>query len=214
MAQAGTAVEAGVFLALQLHLADQGLDLLGFQLHPAPLAQLWRQCQIAKANSHQSGHIQILGLEQTAHFPVFTPGQRHLVPVVGALFRAAGIFDAVEFGHTIFEQHAIEHGLALFRGHAATDAHCVLTDEAIGRVHQAMRQLPVGGEQQQPGGIDVQTPYLHPAHALQAWQIIKHRGASFRIVARTHFAGWLMVHDHALNNVFFRLHFNNPAIHT
>lgn len=62
-------------------------------------------------------------------------------------------------------------------------------------MHEAVGKLTIGGEQQQAGGVDVQTPYLYPAHALQSRQVIKHRGAPFWIIAGAHFAGglWYMI---------------------
>ena len=134
--------------------------------------------------------------------------------MIGAFFGATGIFDAVELGNAVFQQDTIQHGLALFLGHAATHAHGIFTDKTVGGVHQPVGQLTIGGEQHHAGGVDIQPADLDPAHPLQARQVIEHRRAPFRVVARAHFSRRLVVHNDPLNGIFFGLHFNHPAIYT
>src|SRR5690606_15382209 len=55
-AQAGTAIQAGVLLALEADLRRHGVELLFAQVHPATSLQLRRQRQVAEADTDKTRH--------------------------------------------------------------------------------------------------------------------------------------------------------------
>ncbi len=62
-------------------------------------------------------------------------------------------------------------------------------------MHQAVGQLSVIGEQQQTGGVDIETPDGYPAAIAQARQILKNGVPPFRIAAAGHLTHRFVVHQ-------------------
>src|SRR5690606_30823504 len=117
-----------------------------------------------------------------------------VVPVVEA-HTAWGFLDVGELGRAVFEHDA---GLELFDhffGDFATHAHRVLAVHLVGGVHQAVGQLAVSGEHQQPSGVDVQAADVDPAAFFQARQAVEYGRAAFRVVAGADFAIRFVVED-------------------
>src|SRR5690554_1948735 len=115
-------------------------------------------------------------------------------PGVDAL--AAELLNIGEAGRTIFEHDPFDHGYHMFPTHLAHDPHSIFTLDLGRRMHQAVGQLAIRGEQQQSTGIDIQTANGYPALALETRQTLEHGTPSFRILARTQLAFRLVVHDH------------------
>src|SRR5690606_5739933 len=110
---------------------------------------------------------------QTAHFAVATFHHHAVIPVVEA-FAAGGFLNVGEFGRAVFQHHTGFQQLDHFLGHFTPDTDGIFAIHLVGRVHQAVGQLTVGGEHQQPSGVDVETADVDPAAFFGPWQTIKH----------------------------------------
>ncbi|MNI25793.1 hypothetical protein D3C73_794690 [compost metagenome] len=112
-------------------------------------------------------------------------------------FTAWRLLDVGELGRAIFKDNtrlqALDHLVVDF----ATHTHRVFTVHFVGRVHQAVGQLTVGGEHQQTGGVDVQATDVDPATLFRARHLVKHGRTTFRIDTGADFAVGFVVHDHA-----------------
>lgn len=95
-------------------------------------------------------------MKDAAHFAFVAFFQDHVIPVVGAFTTA--IFNIVEFSDTIFQLHAIDQALHVRFSQHAHHAHRIFALDFITGVHQAIRQLARGGEEQQTAAIDIQPP--------------------------------------------------------
>ena len=122
-------------------------------------------------------------------------------------FAAGRFLDVGELGRTILEHHAILEVLQHFLGDFATYTHCVFAVHLIGRMHQAVGQLTVSGEQQQASGVDIEATDIDPAAFFGARQTIEYGGAAFRVITGADLAIRLVVDQHAANRAgdFFAL---------
>src|SRR5262249_24533155 len=118
-----------------------------------------------------------------------------VVPVVGAL--AAAILDRVELARLALELHAAEQALLLLVREPAQQPHRVLALDLEARVHEAVGELAVGGEDQQPAGVEVEPAHRPPAPAIHLGQLLEHGGPALGVVARDDLALGLVVHQHA-----------------
>ncbi len=84
----------------------------------------------------------------------------------------------------------------LGRGLAA-HAHSVLAFDFGGRMHQAIRQFTIGGEQQQAGSIDIEPANCNPASPSQFRQGVENCRAAFRIMTGANLAQRFVIGDHA-----------------
>ncbi|VVO40206.1 hypothetical protein PS691_05668 [Pseudomonas fluorescens] len=112
-------------------------------------------------------------------------------------FATWSLLDVGELRRAVFEDHAgfqtLDHLVIDF----ATYTYRVFTVHLVGRVHQTVGQLTVGGEHQQTGGVDVQTTDVDPATFFRARHFIEHGRTAFRVVTGADFTVGLVVHDHA-----------------
>src|SRR3546814_14360209 len=97
----------------------------------------------------------------TANLAVTAFHHHAVIPMVEA-FTAGRLLDVGEACRAVFEHHAglqpFDHLVVDFPTHP----HRVLAVHFIGRVHEAVGQFAVGGEQQQAGGVDVGTNDIYP----------------------------------------------------
>ncbi|MCY1425465.1 hypothetical protein D9M71_412530 [compost metagenome] len=112
-------------------------------------------------------------------------------------FAARRLLDVAELGRAVFQHHAVLQALDHVLVDLAAHTHGVFAVHLVGRVHQAVGQFAVGGEQQQAGGVDVQAADVDPAAGAQARQAVEHGRAAFRIVAGADLAFRLVVDQHA-----------------
>ncbi|VVN49322.1 hypothetical protein PS639_06323 [Pseudomonas fluorescens] len=112
-------------------------------------------------------------------------------------FAAGCLLDVGELGRAVFEDDACLQALDHLVIDFATHTDCVFTVHFVGRVHQAVGQLTVGGEHQQTGGVDVQTTDVDPATFFRARHLVEHGRTAFRVVAGADFTVGFVVHDHA-----------------
>ncbi|MCY1227991.1 hypothetical protein D9M72_402840 [compost metagenome] len=117
-----------------------------------------------------------------------------------------------ELRRTILQHHATLEVLEHFLGDLTTHTHRVLAVHLVGRVHQAVGQLTVGGEQQQAGGVDVQAADVDPAADLRARQTLENGRTAFRIIAGADFAFRLVVDQHATNVFSFLFALEQTAV--
>jgi len=108
---------------------------------------------------------------------------------------AADHADVVEAGRAVVQLHARLQAFDGFVGHLAMYAAKIFTLQAALRVHQRIGELPVGGEQQQARGVDVQATHRDPARILEARQLFENGGTAVGIFARGHHALGLVVDD-------------------
>ncbi len=140
-------IDLGFGLRRQVDQTAQVVHFRQFQLLPAAARDGAIQLDVAVADPHQTAHLHFLGFPQAAHFTVATFGQGDVEPLVQTL--AASRLDLVELGHAVFQLHALAQALQHGFGDLAKHAHRVFTIHFVARVHQAVGQLTVGGEQQQ-----------------------------------------------------------------
>ena len=204
-------IDLGLGLVRQVDQAAQVVHLGQFQLLPAAAGDAAIQLDVAVADTHQAAHLHFLGFPQAAHFPVAALGQGDVEPLVQPF--TAGRLDLVELGHAVFQLHALAQALQHGFGDLAKDAHRVFPLHFVARVHQAVRQFTVGGEQQETGGVDVEAADRNPAGAIHLGQTIKHGGTSFRIVAGAHLPFGLVVGQHAADHFLCGAGLDLVAIH-
>src|SRR5574343_847985 len=155
------------------------------------------QTDITKTHADQAADGQAEVLEHAAHFAVTAFTDHHVVAAVGALFGTALFAAALEHRRAVFQLHALGHFLHLLAGQLAQHAHRVLAVELEAGVHHAVGQLAASGNQQQAGGVHVQTADGHPAAGFGLRQAVEHGNATFRVVTGDDLAFLLVVHDHA-----------------
>jgi hypothetical protein len=131
-------------------------------------------------------------------------------PLISALATAGP--DLVKTSHAVLEHDAglqpLEHRLVDFAEHP----HRVLTLDLMRRVHQPVGQLAIGGEQQQPEGVEVQPSNADPASTAHPRQGLEDRRAALRIVGRAHLAHRLVVDQHPGRTGLHPLAGNQPAL--
>ncbi len=129
-------------------------------------------------------------------------------------FAAWCLLDVGELGRAVLEHDTRLQALEHLVIHFPTYAHGVFAVHFVRRVHQAVGQLTVSGEQQQTGGVDVQTADVDPTTFLGAWQAIKHGRATFRVVAGADLAIGLVVHDHPARRLGRLFTLDQLAVHS
>ncbi|MNO61190.1 hypothetical protein D3C76_518300 [compost metagenome] len=107
------------------------------------------------------------------------------------------LLDVGELGRAVFQHYAGFQALDHLVVDFTTHTYRVLTVHLVGRVHQAVGQFTVGGEQQQAGGVDVQAADVDPAAAAQTRQAVEYGRTAFRIVAGADLAFRLVIDQHA-----------------
>ena len=109
---------------------------------------------------------------------------------------AADHRDVVEMRRAVFELDAalefFEHLVRHFAVHAAD----VFALDLRARMHQRVGEIAVGRQQQEARRVDVEPADRDPARAFQERQLLEHRRAAFRIVARRDDAFGLVVDEH------------------
>src|SRR5450830_1318769 len=182
----------------QADLGTEDINLVLGHFTPATHRQVGVEEHRTETHALQTADHQTLGFPQTTYFAVTTFHHHAVVPVVET-FTARRFLDIAELRRTVFEHHAgLEPGNHLFV-HFTTDTDRVLAVHFVGRVHQAVGQLTVGGEHQQTGGVDVQAADIDPAAFFRTRQLVEHGRTAFRVVTGADFAVGFVVHDHAAN---------------
>ncbi|RMS54765.1 hypothetical protein ALP64_204055 [Pseudomonas syringae pv. actinidiae] len=181
---------------MQTDFGRQNVDFVLAHFAPAAHWQVGVEEHRPITHALQAADHQPLGFPQATHFAVTAFHHHAVVPVVEA-FAARSLLDVGKTGRPIFENHAVleaqQHVVIDF----ATHTHRVLTVHFERGVHQAVGEFTVGGEHQQPGGVDVETTDVDPAAFFGARQTIEHGRTAFRVVTGADFAIGLVVHDDA-----------------
>ncbi|MNO92196.1 hypothetical protein D3C76_837630 [compost metagenome] len=116
-------------------------------------------------------------------------------------FTAWRLLDVGELGRAVFKDNASLQTLDHLVIDFTTHTYRIFTVHFVGRVHQAVGQLTVGGEHQQTGGVDVQTTDVDPAAFFRARHLVEHGRTAFRVNAGADLAVGLVVHDHAADRL-------------
>src|SRR5581483_300195 len=125
----------------------------------APLSrrQIARQLERPVAYAQEPAHARADGLEHAPHLAVAAFLEGDAIPAVGAFARARiGRLDALEGGAPVGELDAAAQPLELARAQRTLHAHRIFALDAVARMHQAVGELTVLRQQQQPGTIDVE----------------------------------------------------------
>ena len=168
---------------------------IGIQLFPATTAQVFRQTDITKTGTNQTADRHTHGFKHATHFTVTTFMNCDAIPTVAAL--TAQKLDQTELGHTVFQLHAITHGLHLLFAQLAQNTYCVFTLGTVARMHHAVGNIARCREDQQTFGVQIQTTNRQPLAHFQGRQATEHGGTALRVVVRNNFASGLVVQNHA-----------------
>ena len=190
--------------------AAQGVYCALIQLFPFSYDQPARQEDRPVAHALQPTDTNTLGFPQTTHFPVAPFQQGHVEP---AIYTAtAGRRDIGELGHAIFQENALKQALDHRIVHFPEDPYRVFPINLVGRVHQAIRQLAVCGEEHQSRGIDIQPSDGNPPVLLETWQTIKHRRPPLRILSSGNLTLRLVIDQYPAHHFRRTGHFQSLAV--
>jgi hypothetical protein len=164
------------------------------QLGPTSPRQPAGQRHRPEAQPHQTADRQPDHIEHAPDFAITPFADHHAIPGIRPV--AAQIFDHRKHRRPILERHAFEQSRANLVVDSSENSHCVFTLPAVARVHELIGDIAGGSENQQPLGVEVQTPDRHPARALQARQSFEDRRAARRIVAGADLSRWFVIEQH------------------
>src|SRR5690606_35740642 len=151
---------------LQAHLLTEDIQFV--LLHLAPAADRHFRSEEHRPETHPSEPIDphTLGFPQAAHLAVASFRRAYVEPAVDAC--ATGADEVGGAGRAVCLHHPFLQTLEPPFVVLAHDPHRILAVHLPGGVHQPVGQLAIGGEQQQAGGIDIQSANVDPAALLQA----------------------------------------------
>ena len=184
----------------QSHRLAQRVHLHLRELLRMPAQQWLGQADVAIADALEPADLAALRFPQSTNFAVAAFLDQDAEPVMR--IGTTDALDLVELGWAIFQRDpagqalddlVADHILAFRRSHAAD----VFAGDLETRVHHRVRQLAIGGEQQQAGGVDVQASDRDPACALQRWQRVEDGRPALGVFAGRDFAFGFVVHQHA-----------------
>jgi hypothetical protein len=179
----------------QFEFCTQGFNRFLIQFAAiAAFQQAWQR-DVAVAHAFEATDLKALRFPQTANLAIATFIQHDLEP--GVRITRADAFDFVELGRAVIQCYAACQTIDDVVRHFALDANNVFALDGIRWVHQGIRQFTVGGQQQQTGGVDVQTTNGNPARAFQTRQRFKYGRATFRIFVGGDLAFRLVVNQYA-----------------
>src|SRR6202034_3167129 len=159
----------------QLTLLSSQSSRLG-RTEPPPLTwfEVRRQAQGPITHSREPPDLETDCLPETPDLPVATlvqhhpkPGMRCTLPV--GRFR----LDGIESRRTVLELDAGTEPCEHRRGRLAPHAHQVLAFDLAPGVRQAMRERPIGREEQQARGVDVEPADCNPAPVTRCRQTLE-----------------------------------------
>ena len=178
----------------QTDFALETLHIRRGQLLTAAPQQRARQRDAAVTYALETTDLHALRFPQAADFTITTFLDHHLKPLMAVA--GADRLECVELGGAIFQLHAAAQALDDVFADFALDAAHILALDFARRMHQRMCQLAIGGEQQQTGGIDVQSPYRNPAGALEHRQVVEYGRSALGVFTRGDFALGLVVQQY------------------
>src|SRR5882672_12195908 len=166
-------------------------------------AQVARQFDRAVADAPQADYLETLRAPQPAHLAVASLVQHDPESAVagpGTLLVQAFSADPIEARRTVVQLHARKEPAQDLRPRPAAQAHQVLALHFARGVHEAVGELPIRRQQQQPRGVHVQPPDRNPA-AVARWrqalehgrQALEHGRPALRVAAGGHLADGLVI---------------------
>ena len=161
----------------------------------APPGKTRREPNRPETDSHEPADTNPLRLPQAVDFAIPALPQNDAVPAVGPL--PSFLLDAEEPCRTIVQLHPALEVPDHRRVHVPEDPNRVLAVHRVARVHQAVGELAVGGEQHQARGVDVEPADRHPTLGAQTGQALEDSAPAFRVAARRHLSGRLVVGEQA-----------------
>lgn len=155
--------------------------------------QAGRQKHRAESHSLEPGNLRTNGFPQPPYFPLAPFHDDHREPAVAA-GRLTGD-DITEAGRSIVQIDAIQKLFDLLLADRAANATQVFAVDPAGRVHHAIGQFAVGGQQQQTGSIDIEAANRNPAALCRPRQTVEHGCSSLRIASCRDLAFRLVVNE-------------------
>src|ERR1700694_2483536 len=146
-------------------------------------AQVARQFDRAVADALQAAHLEPHRAPQPAHLAVASLVQHDPEGAVAAprtLLVQAFSADPIEARRTVVQVHTPQELADDLRPRPAAQAHQVLALHFARGVHEAMGQLPIRRQQQQPRGVHVQPPDRNPAAVARWRQALDHGWPALR----------------------------------
>src|SRR5690606_4573394 len=183
---------------LETDFPAEHIELVLFHFTPAAYRQLRPEEYRSEAHPLEAVDPHALGFPQPTNFAVTALHQADVEPAVDAF--ATGADHIGELGRAIVQHDAGLQALDHLFIDFAHDPHGIFAVHLRRRVHQAVGQLTIGGEQQQAGGVDVQPADVDPAALFQPRQLFEYGGAAFGVIAGTDFALGLVVDQHAADD--------------
>src|SRR5581483_3714099 len=145
---------------------------------PLPRAQVARQLDRPEADTQQPADLVSDRFPHTPHLAVATFMQDDTVGSVAGFGGRTGplcpivalrrrLYDPIEGRGAILQRNAAQEPPKRLLIGPPTHPHQVFALDAARRMHQAMRELAVGGEDEQTRGVDIQPPDHDPAAMLR-----------------------------------------------
>ena len=137
------------------------------------------------------------GFEHAPDLAIAPLVQSRPIPCVAAF--PTRIRELIERRDAVLELDSFEQTFALLGGWTSKQTYCVLALDRITRMHEPMRELTVGHEQQQARGCDIEPAHVDPPPSPRPAHVVENRLASFGIRARSDLARRLIVGEVRLN---------------
>src|SRR4029453_18152225 len=174
---------------------QHGSDLLRRKLERLPPLDARRHGDGAVTGANQATHREAKRFEQAPELAIASFLDHDVVPMIGAF--AAAILELLDLCRSVIELDArCERSLLLGRERAHHPDR-VLALDLVARMHHLVRELARVREQQQPFGIEIESPDRDPLAVADVGKLLEHRRTTFGIVARDDLAGRLVIHENA-----------------
>jgi hypothetical protein len=134
-------------------------------------------------------------LEEPSHDAAPTLAQYHAIPSVRPGTTRA--LQGLETTLAVFEFDSVLQACSLFLSDLSVRAHGVLPFERETGMSEAVGKVTRRGEEEQPTGIEIQPADVQPPPGSRRRQVVKHAGASLRIVSTHDLALGLVVDQHS-----------------
>ena len=159
----------------------------------SPGAQVSGQHHRSEAHANEPAHGTAHRLEEAPHLVVSTLAEDDMEPSVRAL--ASRGPQRVETCFPIVQRNPAGKRLERLSARCTVYPDRVLPFDSGTRMHEPVGQLTVVGEQEQPGGIEVQSTDRDPPGPAEHGKLVEYRRSSKGVAARRHLAGRLVVAD-------------------
>ena len=177
----------------ETRLAYQGSCSLGVHVLVSSRAQAAGQRHRPETYPNQPAHGTSHRLEKPPHLAIAALAEDDVEPSVHALSSRRS--QRFESRFTIAQGDPSGQRFECLGARGAPYPYCVLAFDSGAWVHESVGQLTVVGEQEQPGGVEVQPADRDPSGSAELREPVEHRRSRERVAARRYLAGRLVVAD-------------------